>query len=355
MSDSWLYKPVIFFGRRVNILFAAIMSIPVWLASHTYMEGVAVHDDEAVAAGITICFFAGIFTGRHIAQIWALHMRTDHRKLIIRLFLFIMICMCLLVLHADFPFSGTVALNLLLYWLPFIAISLATGMLIKIVRGLADEKLAAARRSAAQSESELRLLQSQLSPHFLFNTLNNMYGLSLTQHEKIPMLLLKLSDLLRYSVYGCTETFVPLESEVEYINNYIEFEKIRIGTRLVLETQIELPSDSKAMIAPMLLIIFIENAFKHAKNTADEKIFVSINLRTWNDLILFSVKNSHSKQEKSFDKNSGFGLDNVRKRLELLYPGAYKLEVEEHDHSYTVMLQVKNNNNYEGNKLPYRR
>jgi len=249
--------------------------------------------------------------------------------------------MCFIGLHADFPFAGTVAINLMLYWLPFVTMSLATGVLIKVMRAMGAEQLNAARRSAAKSESELRLLQSQLSPHFLFNTLNNMYGLSLKQHEKIPPLLLKLSDLLRYSVYGSNETFVPLRDEIGYINNYIDFERIRLGERLSLETDIELPSGSKALIAPMLLIVFIENAFKHSKNTADEKIFISISLKTWNDLVLFSVKNSHSRQEKQFDMNSGFGLNNVRQRLELLYPDAYELDIHEDDHSYSVVLSLK--------------
>lgn len=342
MSSAWIYKPVIFFGRRIYILFAAIMSIPAWLASNTYMSGMAVHDVEAAATGVTICFIAGIFTGRYLAQLWSLHMRPRPRRQIIQLALFIVACLCWLFIHADFPFEGRVAINLLLYWLPFMAMSLAIGILIKTVRALTEKQLHEAQSAAVKSETELQLLQSQLSPHFLFNTLNNLYGLSLTQHGKIPSLLLKLSDLLRYSVYGANGTFVPLKNEVDYINNYIAFEKIRLGARLVLETDIEAPPADTLHIAPMLFIVFIENAFKHSKNTADEKIFISVSLRTWNDRVLFSVKNSHDKQEKRFDSNSGLGLDNVRKRLELLYPGAYQLDIEESDRLFSVMLQVKN-------------
>jgi sensor histidine kinase YesM len=339
MSNSWVYKPVIIFGKRIYFLFAAAMSIPVWLATNAYMDGMAVHDQEAAATAVTMCFFAGIFTGRYLAEIWTLHLRINSRRLIMRLTSFIIICLCWLFIHVDFSIAGR-GINLLLYWLPFVTMSLTTGILIKTVRTSAEKELYEARSSAAHSESELGLLQSKLSPHFLFNTLNNMYGLSLTQHEKIPPLLLRLSDLLRYSVYEANETFVPLKSEIGYINNYIEFEKIRLGERLTLEADITMPASSEPVIAPMLLIVFIENAFKHSKNTADDKITIGISLKTWNELILFSVENSHSRQEKQFDKNSGFGLDNVRKRLELLYPGAYKLDIREDDRSYSVALQI---------------
>lgn len=338
-----LYKPVVFFGRRIYILFAAALSVPVWLAADTFMEDMSVHEEEAVATAVTICFFAGAFAGRHIALIWALHTRFASRKHIARLAGFIIACLVWLFVHADFPLDER-AINLLLYWLPFMAMSLAIGILAKIVRSLSEKELNEARNLAAQSESELKLLQSQLSPHFLFNTLNNMYGLSITQHEKIPPLLLRLSDLLRHSVYGSNEMFVPLKSEIEYITNYIEFEKIRLSDRLILKTNIEVPSNEEVEIAPMLLIVFVENAFKHSKNTADSKIFVEISLKTWNNLVLFSVKNSHSKQEKKFDRNSGFGLGNVRKRLELLYPGEYRLDIEEDEHWHSVMLQVKMKN-----------
>jgi LytS/YehU family sensor histidine kinase len=144
-------------------------------------------------------------------------------------------------------------------------------------------------------------------------------------------------------VYETNEIFVPLKNEIGYINNYIEFEKIRLGERLTLTMDVEMPQIDEPKIASMLLIVFIENAFKHSKNTVDEKIFIEIGLRTWNDLVLFSVKNSHSKQDAQFDKSSGFGLSNVRKRLELLYPGAYTLDIVETDRLYSVALQVKVN------------
>jgi len=187
-------------------------------------------------------------------------------------------------------------------------------------------------------------LQSQLSPHFLFNTLNNMYGLSITKHEQIPPLLLKLSELLRYSVYEANELFVPLKNEVAYIYNYIEFEKLRIDDKLVLKMDIEEIHSDAIRIAPMLLIVFIENAFKHSKKTSAAQIFIDISLKISGKSILFSVKNSHNKEVRdaeTVDKNSGFGLVNTIRRLNLLYPDEYQLDIQENDDFYTALLLVK--------------
>ncbi|WP_315822349.1 histidine kinase [Paraflavitalea speifideaquila] len=138
----------------------------------------------------------------------------------------------------------------MLVGLPLLVLSVTTGIMIKTVRTTIKSQLQDARADAAQSQSELKLLQSQLSPHFLFNTLNNIYGISLSRHENVPPLLLKLSDLLRYSVYDAREQFVPLQSEMAYIHNYIDFEKIRIGEKLKLTTEFDYHIDPKIQIAP---------------------------------------------------------------------------------------------------------
>jgi len=207
-----------------------------------------------------------------------------------------------------------------------------------------QSQLQEAQSIAEHTRSELGILQSQLSPHFLFNTLNNLYGISISQHEKIPPLLLKLSDLLRYSVYESKELMVPLKDEITYIRNYIEFEKLRIGERLTLNTDLDSVEDHQVKIAPMLFIVFIENAFKHSKNTPEEKIFIDISLRVNNDSVLFSVKNSYHKAIDNHNiqlKNSGLGLENVTKRLELQYPHKYILKTEDDGKIYSINLELK--------------
>jgi sensor histidine kinase YesM len=134
-----------------------------------------------------------------------------------------------------------------------------------------------------------------------------------------------------------------LKSEVEYINNYIQFEKIRMGDRLQLETAIESIQSDSLKIAPMLLIVFIENAFKHSKNTTDKHILVNIALKTWANTVLFSVKNSYgvdNSKKNALKNDSGVGMANAMKRLQLLYPEKYHLKVEDKDGIYHVMLQL---------------
>jgi hypothetical protein len=332
-----------FFGSGYYFFFSCVLSIPVWLATNTYVKTLRVDEDEAVSTALTTLFFIGIFTGRYIAQYWTVKRTDPPKSVLIWLSVAIVACFIWLFFHADFPLKGRASINLLLYWLPFLAISLLIGILVKFVRAITQKQLTEARSDAAQSRGELRLLQSQLSPHFLFNTLNNLYGLSLTQHQKIPPLLLRLSDLLRYSVYEAGETFVPLKNEVEYINNYIEFEKIRLGDRLVLTTSVETLVSTDIKIAPMLLIVFIENAFKHSKNTAASKLYIDINLESRRNLISFYIKNSHQKAstKSQVNEHSGMGLTNVYKRLELLYPGEHILEILDEDEWYSVTLQLK--------------
>jgi LytS/YehU family sensor histidine kinase len=223
-------------------------------------------------------------------------------------------------------------------------LALVIGIIIKLTRTSIKRQVREAQITADQKQSELELLQSQLSPHFLFNTLNNIYGISIAQPERIPKLLIKLSDLLRYSVYETKKQFVPLQEEMAYINNYIEFEKMRISDRLVLNTNIDNVTNSNIQIAPLVLIVFIENAFKHAKNTLEQKIIIDISLSIINSFIVFHIKNSHKRiqHEKSdFHERSGLGLSNTIKRLSLLYGNDYELSQQDDDDMYTVHLRLK--------------
>lgn len=326
---------------KFHLLIAAIASIPVFWVAERYVPILQVGEPEVVATAITICFLALIFTGRYLLIKWKDSIPLPLRVQYSILGGIVAWAALFLIIYPDFnTMHSKPGINLLIYLLPFVLLALSLGMLIKLIR-LNEIEFKDARLSASQSQSELKLLQSQISPHFLFNTLNNLYGISLTRHEMIPPLLLKLSELLRYSVYDAKELFVPLGDELAYIDNYIDFEKIRIGERLEITKDIAKPAE-RILIAPMILIIFIENAFKHSKNSTDKNIYIHIELKTWADSILFSVKNSCQANEgKGFDKYSGFGLDNAKKRLDLLYPGKYTLRTEMKDDFYNVMLQLK--------------
>ena len=207
-----------------------------------------------------------------------------------------------------------------------------------------QKELQDANIRAEQKESQFSLLQSQLSPHFLFNVLNNLYGISIEEHKRIPSLLLKLSDLLRYSVYSAKKPFVPLKEELEYIRNYIEFEQIRMSDRLNLITDIEHVNNNDIKIAPLILIVFVENAFKHSKNTLSQDIDIDISLKITGNFIFFLVSNSYHT-EKSGDnllnESSGLGLANTIKRLDLLYGNDYVLKQDIENGLYQIDLRLK--------------
>lgn len=330
-----------FIKKSSIILLAGLLlfSLFWWLLSMGMPEGA-----KEFAIGITIIIITGILSGRYISRIWKrknIGFQNFLLFLLSALILLGIVGIALLInqmiAHTEFfHFSLTVLLLFLL--------SAFAGVIISLLNHRIRSEIQKARTDSAHSKSELQLLQSQLSPHFLFNTLNNLYGLSITDHEKVPALLLKLSELLRYSVYDTKEVFVPLGEEVKYLKNYIDFETIRLGDRLDLKVDFPDPADLNARIAPMLLIIFVENAFKHSGNSYDEKIYVKIDLQLQDQHLRFRVDNSYQKpapESAGFRKHSGFGLENVKKRLDLLYKEEHELEIEQSEKEFKVDLILK--------------
>jgi hypothetical protein len=329
-------------GNVGYLVITGLISIPLFVILQIIVNRLQIPEDEAATTGFTIATIASAFIGRYLGGILSFQLKDYPRRLLIVLSIISLALTFWILFYTEFPLRDRPAMSILFFALPLCILSAIVGLVAKVVREVTRKQLAEAKTSAAHSESELQLLQSQISPHFLFNTLNNMYGLSITQDEKIPQLLLKLSDLLRYSVYDARKSYVPVKDELSYINNYIDFEKMRIGERLGLTTDFEDFSASDAKIAPMLLIVFIENAFKHSKNSANDKIFVHVSLKTWANRLLFTCVNSYeSGPEKIGTEHSGLGLDNTRKRLDLLYEKDYHLVIEDSDNTYKVMLQLK--------------
>lgn len=332
-----------FFGSKLYFLLTLALSVPCFIAMNSYINSIGIDDTEAVAFAATVTMILCIFSGRYFSQIWAPALTVYPKPVLTVLGLVIMVCLMWLVFRFD-HLSGNRGIHLLMFWVPMMIIGLSLGALIKVVNSVTQNQLKDAQSQAAHSKTELHVLQSQLSPHFLFNTLNNLYGLSITDHQKIPPLLLKLSELLRYSVYDVNDLYVPLKDEIAYINNYIEFEKLRLGERLTFSSDIAEISNPDVRLVPMLLIVFIENAFKHSKNTAAAEIFIDIQIRLWADSILFSIRNTYGledQQHNSLNKNSGMGLPNVQKRLQLLYPDAHGLQMYRDEQYHYVNLRLK--------------
>jgi sensor histidine kinase YesM len=298
-------------------------------------------------AGLTaftyIFFLATIYTGRWLCEAWYLRHKPFHFGLYTVLSLMLIILLWPFFVKRVFHTPGEIR-EISVTTLPFFIIGLVMGIIIKLTRASIQKEILDAQIKAEQKQTELNLLQSQLSPHFLFNTLNNLYGIAITQHERVPALLLKLSDLLRYTVYDTKNSFVTLKEELQYIDNYISFEKIRMSDRLVLHTEIEPVYNGEIKIAPMVLIIFVENAFKHASNTLEQRIYIDISLAISGNFIVFSVKNSHSKTRREnslLQKSAGLGIANTVKRLDLLYEDAYELKQHPENNLYTVDLRLK--------------
>lgn len=317
--------------------------IPVYTASLYYIEIVTHREKEELAFAATVAFMMFYYIGWVLATEFTFKDKELEEKMPVLLSVSMVSLMIFLFLHADFTFGGD-AISILLYWFPFFLWSSCAGLLVRLIRIGNAKKWQEVTIVAERNESELKLLQSQLSPHFLFNTLNNLYGISITQHEKVPSLLLKLSDLLRHSIYNSKDDLVSLKSEAEYIRNYIDFEKIRLGERLEITVSMEESIPDTARIAPMLLIVFIENAFKHSKDSSAKRIFIDLSLKIWGSMILFSVRNSCSNERnenKIGRKDNGLGLANVKRRLLLLYNNEHDLKIEEGEDYYSVMLQLK--------------
>jgi two-component system, LytTR family, sensor histidine kinase AlgZ len=188
--------------------------------------------------------------------------------------------------------------------------------------------------------AELQLLKAQVHPHFLFNTLNNIYSFSLENSPKTPQLILKLSSLLSYMLYDCKADRVPLEKELDVMKDYVDLEKERYGDRIEISWQVEGDIDSKA-IAPLLLLPFLENAFKHGTSEQLETPWLSFDLSVKGAVLKCKVVNSKNDFEPV--EKRGIGIDNVKKRLHFLYPDNHELKMDDEGDFYVVSLMLRLN------------
>jgi LytS/YehU family sensor histidine kinase len=191
------------------------------------------------------------------------------------------------------------------------------------------------RKEKAQMES--LHLQSQVNPHFFFNILNNLYGWIGKDPKQAQKMILKLSEMMRYSIYEGQDDYVSIEKEMDYLKNYIELHKMRYlkSIDINFETNVQDPSLG---IRPLLFIILLENAFKHGVENLTNNAFVNINLTSTDSLISFSVENNFDPETVSTE--SGIGLSNLQKRLLLTYPKNHKLEIENNGKIYKATLTI---------------
>lgn len=225
---------------------------------------------------------------------------------------------------------------------PFYFISIpALGFIIFIFSKLQTNELQKKEAEKQRMIAEVNLLKSQIQPHFLFNTLNNLYGLALSSSGNTADSIMRLSKIMEYMLYNSEREYVPLGMEMQYIRDYIELEKLRYGKRLQVSFDIDESLNDK-QIAPLVLFPFIENAFKHGSGKEEGDTWISVSLQKENSTIVYVVVNSISSTGKAGETNhpGGYGLQNLYKRLNLAYAGKYKLEQTPGEASYMSVLKL---------------
>ena len=189
-------------------------------------------------------------------------------------------------------------------------------------------------------ESELQFLKSQINPHFLFNNLNNLYAYAIENSPKTPEIILELAGVLRYMLYECKAEYVALTKEIAQLKNFINLNEMQVEER----GQINFSTHNIRMgyqIAPLILIVFIENAFKHSMASQSRDIFIDIHIQLLDKGILeFICENSFRNQSNTDHLSQGIGLENVKKRLQLLYPNAHQLDINKGENLYEIYLSL---------------
>lgn len=229
-----------------------------------------------------------------------------------------------------------------------------SNIMLYFMRAWYEQQRIAETLKRDKAIAQLELLKSQVHPHFIFNTLNNIYSLSLQQDPRIPDLIHRLSSLLSYMLYDSKDKVIPVTREVEYILNYVELQKIRYSDRLDMSVNIFGKLDA-FYVAPLLLLPLMENCFKHGVSNEVDRCWIRLDLSREEDWLVVKLENSRgqngsagrSPAESGGDgrplaENGGIGLANVRRRLEILYPEQHEFKTLSEDQSFLVVLKIKN-------------
>jgi LytS/YehU family sensor histidine kinase len=210
---------------------------------------------------------------------------------------------------------------------------------IKLIKHCYQKKIETEQLEKERVKAELEILKGQIHPHFMFNTLNSIYSLALKKSDDTPEAILKLSKLMRYILTDCTKVTVELNKEVEVLLHYIELEKSRFGSRLDISVNIKGDID-KHSIAPLLLLPFLENSFKHGANEMIEQAWITLDLQINETALRLKLINGRAIDHNN-PNSMHMGLQNVKKRLQLLYPNAHELRITEDADTFVVSLAIE--------------
>ena len=233
----------------------------------------------------------------------------------------------------------------LVYWFTLISfisyfpVSTGLALALKTCKNWYAKRLENQQLFEENSSAELQLLKAQIHPHFLFNTLNNIYSFTLRKSSESPALVRKLSDTLRYMIQDCDASSVPLKKELDMILDYMELEKVRYGNRLTMDIDIQGETETK-MVTPLLMIPLIENSFKHGTSQMLKHPWIVLRIHAMNDWLNFQLTNSKPYSHQATSAKSGIGILNVKKRLQLLYPEKHDLHIVSNDDSFSVQMKI---------------
>lgn len=229
-----------------------------------------------------------------------------------------------------YPFTGTTAVFFLVFTVS------TCSRVIQEWLGIESKKQEIENEKLA---TELSFLRSQINPHFLFNTLNNIYSLALVKSDATADAVLKLSSIMRYVLSETKHDTVPLDKEIQFIRHFIELQKVRLTDKVSIEFNVEGETEGK-QIAPLILIPFVENAFKYGISTKETSKLQFI-VKATENTIYFTSRNRIVSHDKGNENNTGIGLKNTRRRLELLYPQKHSLQVTEENQEFIVNLTLQ--------------
>jgi len=235
------------------------------------------------------------------------------------------------------PYRGSPFSDTLLYNFTHTSLYLLLTVALKLSIDWYEQKKVLQEVRVEKLQAEVNYLRSQVNPHFLFNALNNLYALTIQQSPAAPDVVLKLSEMMEYMLYESDEALVPLEKEIRYLNNYLELERLRQGNNADIRLEVAGEPD-RCSIPPFLLLPLVENAFKHgiSRTIHNAYLHLHICIDTALKVVIENNKlNSHSQQP-----NGGIGLSNLEKRLELLYPGTFTLQIDNGPDYYRVQLKI---------------
>jgi two-component system LytT family sensor kinase len=238
-------------------------------------------------------------------------------------------------------FSGQRADSIKMFWalidiIPVVAILFG----IKLGWDAVMKQIEVDKLEEVVKESQLQFLRSQINPHFLFNNLNNLYAYSLESSAKTPEIILELSGLLRYMLYECKEEYVSLSKEIDQLKNFVSLNELQIEDRGKVQFTVE-GIDESYKIAPLIMMAFVENAFKHSLNSQSNDIEIEIEIKLHeNGQLSFKCVNNYSITSNNSQLAKGIGLENVKQRLNLIYPEAHKLTIANDNKLYVVGLLI---------------